>query len=551
MSVVPAVRLAACLCTALFVAVTGSSRAAAKEATVSKGVYVEGMDVGGLTREELTAAIEKRVADLAGTQVTFHVNETDVSASLEQLGLTWSNHEIVDEIMQLGASGDILKRYKDQKDIEHSRREYQLTFASDVEKVRTCVGTFTAYETEPENARIYTTDELLPGVEGGTDGIRIRQEETASQLQELIHGWDGESALSMEVPLERTKPEVPYEDLAIICDPLGTATTDYSFSSYERAINVQNGCNKISGTLLYPGEYFSVTEAVTPFSAENGYEPAPSYEENRVVDSYGGGICQVSTTLYNAVLKAELEVTARSNHTMAVSYVDLSKDAAIAEGSMDMCFVNTKEDPIYIIGYAYNGTLSFTIYGHETRPANRTLELVSVTTGTMEPTSAMIYANTGQPVGYINQTQSPHTGYTAELWKNIYIDGVQTESIQINSSYYNAVGTIYDVGVASTNSALTQAMYSAIGTNDISAVQSVIANAASYAAPTPETQAQQPADTAQAADGTASADAGGGTAAETFPEEGIITDQGLILDPALLNGGDASVQPDYDESAGY
>ena len=138
----------------------------------------------------------------------------------------------------------------------------------------------------------------------------------------------------------------------------------------------------ISGSLIFPGESFSVTAAVAPFTAENGYEPAPSYEENRVVDSYGGGICQVSTTLYNAVLKAELEVTARSNHTMVVNYVDLSKDAAIAEGVMDLAFVNTTDAPIYIVGYAYGGTLSFTIYGHETRPANRSIEFVSETTST-------------------------------------------------------------------------------------------------------------------------------------------------------------------------
>ena len=79
-----------------------------------------------------------------------------------------------------------------------------------------------------------------------------------------------------------------------------------------------------------------MTDAVVPFNAENGYELAPSYEAGQVVDSYGGGICQVSTTLYNAVLKAELEVDARSNHTMLVGYVDPSKDAAIAEGVMDL-----------------------------------------------------------------------------------------------------------------------------------------------------------------------------------------------------------------------
>ena len=84
-----------------------------------------------------------------------------------------------------------------------------------------------------------------------------------------------------------------------------------------------------------------------PFDAENGYALAASYEMGKVVDSYGGGICQVSTTLYVAVLKAELEVTERYSHSMIVHYVDPSMDAAIAEGLKDLKFINNTDAPIY------------------------------------------------------------------------------------------------------------------------------------------------------------------------------------------------------------
>ena len=104
-----------------------------------------------------------------------------------------------------------------------------------------------------------------------------------------------------------------------------------------------------------------MTAAVSPFTAENGYELAPSYESGKVVDSYGGGICQVSTTLYNALLKSELEILERHNHTMIVTYVDPSKDAAIAEGLMDLQFANNTDYPIYIEGYGYGGGTD--IYG--------------------------------------------------------------------------------------------------------------------------------------------------------------------------------------------
>lgn len=118
------------------------------------------------------------------------------------------------------------------------------------------------------------------------------------------------------------------DELNQITDVLGTATTYYG-STYGRNINVEVGAEKLNGILLMPGEEFSVTDAVVPFNAENGYELAPSYESGQVVDSYGGGICQVSTTLYNALLQAELQILERHNHTMIVTYVEPSMDAAL------------------------------------------------------------------------------------------------------------------------------------------------------------------------------------------------------------------------------
>ena len=101
------------------------------------------------------------------------------------------------------------------------------------------------------------------------------------------------------------------EELAKVKDVLGSYTTSFSSSGKDRSANVTNGCSLINGTTIYPGETFSTYETVSPFTADNGYYMAGSYLNGQVVDSIGGGICQVSTTLYNAVLKAELQVEER------------------------------------------------------------------------------------------------------------------------------------------------------------------------------------------------------------------------------------------------
>lgn len=483
----------------LFAMACGGLASADEELTISDGIFIGGIDVSGMTAKEASKAVQKRVEELGEATVTLMMGETPITATFNSLGLEWENKEIIDEVENLGTTGNIVQRYKDQKDLEHQNKEYEIEFTVDENKARSFVEGCSIYNSEPINGTVYTQDDGTPGVEGGTDGLTLRVEDSVDLMQTAFEEWTG-GDITIDLAIDRVSPEITKEALSVVKDVLGSATTNYSSSGWERATNVENGCYKISGTLLMPGDYFSVTAAVTPFTADNGYQPAPSYEENRVVDSYGGGICQVSTTLYNAVLKAELEVTSRSNHTMIVTYVDPSKDAAIAEGVMDLAFVNTTEAPIYIVGSAYGGVLNFTIYGKETRPANRSIEFVSNVTSTTEPSGVKLTANTSQNVGYLQQTQSPHTGYTAELWKNIYVDGVLTDSVQINHSTYQAVGTAYDVGVVSGSQALTQAMYQAIATNDINQVQSVIANASSYTdsteAPTEATEAPTPETTA-------------------------------------------------------
>ena len=141
---------------------------------------------------------------------------------------------------------------------------------------------------------------------------------------------------------------------------------------------------------------------------------------------------------------------------------------------MDMRFVNNTDAPIYIEGGCYGGQITFVIYGHETRPENRTIEFESRTIQTMDSGGYSLYPDATQPVGYIVQTQSPHTGCQAQLWKHIYVDGIETDEVLVNESYYQSVGTVYSVGVMTPNAAVQQALYAAIGSNNLEAVQQII-----------------------------------------------------------------------------
>ncbi|MCD7883863.1 MAG: VanW family protein [Lachnospiraceae bacterium] len=459
------------LCTLLFCPLLGSAEGTA---VISDGVFIGDQDVSGMTADEAQAYVESEVETLAATTITIQMGDDSVTATWADLGLTWTNTDLVQEISELGTTGNIIKRYKEQKDLENQSTNYEIEYELDEDSVEAFVESLSAYNSEPVEGSIYMDSNGSLCVEGGTDGMTLDVDATLVSLKEYLSTWESGDAL-IQATADTVSPTLTAELLSQMTDVLGTATTSYASSTSNRAQNVQNGTSKINGTLLMPGESFSVTEAVAPFTEENGYALAASYEAGQVVESYGGGICQVSTTLYNAVLKAELQVDQRHNHTMLVSYVDPSKDAAIAEGLMDFVFTNSLDYPVYIAGSAYSGTLTFTIYGVETRASNRTIELVSETISQTDPASNItLSANTSQNVGYLVQVQSAHQGLSAVLWKNIYIDGVLTDTVQVNSSTYTASPAIYEVGVATSNTALSSALYTAIAANDLSQVQYLI-----------------------------------------------------------------------------
>ena len=273
----------------------------------------------------------------------------------------------------------------------------------------------------------------------------------------------------MEIPLiiAEEQPQGTEEELLAVKDVLGTYTTSYSTSGSNRSANVANGCRLVNGITLYPGEEFSMYDTVKPFSVDNGYYMAGSYMNGQVVDSLGGGICQVSSTLYNAVLLAELEVTERHPHSMIVSYVPRSSDAAIAESSgKDFRFINSTDHPIYIEGITENKNITFTIYGVETRDPDRTVEYVSETTAENVPTYENIIADAGHGVGYIS-VQSAHIGYRARLWKVVYENGVEVSREEVNNSSYSMSPRTAVVGIATDNPDYYARITAAVNTGSI------------------------------------------------------------------------------------
>lgn len=471
----------------------GSTSSNAYEDTIAPGISISGIDLSGMTVEEAKAAVEAYIEEVKSAEVTLvAVGGNEVTVSIAAFDPVWSNEEVITEMIELIAEGNVVDRYKARKDIEQHGVNYEVQVSCNSAAVSAVLEEqCSIYDEEVANATLSRENGEFV-ITDGTTGEAVDIEAATADLCTNILSYYESGNTTITLATTIVNPEGTREELEMVTDILGTYTTSFSTSGANRSANVVNGCNLINGVTLYPGEEFSTYEMVCPFTEENGYYPAGSYMNGQVVDSLGGGICQVSSTLYNAVLLAELEVTERHNHSMIVTYVPKSADAAIAESSgKDFRFVNNTDYPIYIEGYTENKTITFNIYGVETRPENRTVEYVSEVLSQTVPDHEVIIADAGQGIGYVS-VQSAHIGYRARLWKVVYEDGVEVSREEVNNSTYAASPRTAVVGVNTTNPDYYNQMAAAIATGNIDHCRNVAAMlVAQSQAPAPDAAGPQ------------------------------------------------------------
>lgn len=437
--------------------------------TILNGVYIDSVDVSGMTAAEANDTISLMVEERMQTPITIHcVNDNDVVVTPSQLGVTWNNPEVVEEAADVGRVGNVIERYKLKKDLERENYVLNTTYSLDQDLLNELIGTeCVAFDQDAVNLSLSRSNgEFL--ITGGQQGLHIDTAAAKTMLQDFVlNEWDGSEA-EVTLPVITEEPIGSVEELQKVKDVLGSYTTYYRTSSGSRVANVENGTRLVNGVTLYPGETFSMLELVTPFTEANGYHMAGSYLNGLVVDSLGGGICQVSTTLYNAVLRAELEISQRSSHSMSVAYVPISADAAIAESAgKDFCFTNNTEYPIYIEGITTpDKQVTFNIYGVETRSSGHSVDYVSEVIETIQPTTENIIQDAAQPLGY-TKVQSAHVGYKAQLVKIVYENGVETSREVVNKSTYKMVPRTVTVGIATDNPDAYNQMQAAIATGSI------------------------------------------------------------------------------------
>jgi len=333
-------------------------------AHILPGVKIADIPVGGMTSEEATEKIRPLAREKMQQPITFAAPVTgrEWNPTLAAIGGRFEVNEAVQKALAVGRKDSLwfhLINGGKERDVNiavpfklnQDQLDKQLAkIANDVYKA-------------PKNAQAkVTANGTIALAAPEQKGVKLDIEATKAAL--LKGGVESlQDGAQTDLVVAEELPQITTASIKEMRYKLGGFSTYYGSSSYNRKSNISKATQSINGVLLAPGDVFSYNKTVGRRIRSLGWKDAPTYQDGQVVPGIGGGICQVSTTLYNAALSANLKIVSRTGHSMPVHYVPAGRDATVVDGAIDFQFANSTQGPVLVIGQADGGTLRFTLWG--------------------------------------------------------------------------------------------------------------------------------------------------------------------------------------------
>lgn len=395
------------------------------------GVFIQGVDVSGLSKDEATAKVSSLTN--ACLEKSFTVSHEDYETTIlaNQFCSGFDISSAIEEAYLIGRSGNIFENNFTILNTLLNNRNISLNVNYDTELLNSLISDINSKLPDRVEQPSYYVNEKNLIITSGKDGVLVDSNQFTKKLLTLLLDFSTtqvsfsipvtnvgansididniyseihkepvdayfttnpyslypssngiDFAISLDeakkiiltymeeytIPLKTIAPNITTNQLGneAFPDLLSSFSTSFSSSNSNRSTNIKLSASKINGCTLLPGESFSYNQVVGKRTAAAGFKEATAYLNGQVIQEYGGGICQVSSTLYNAVLYANLEITERSNHGFKPSYVKPGLDATVSWGGPDFKFKNNRNYPIRIVCDTSGKTLRIYIYGLKT-----------------------------------------------------------------------------------------------------------------------------------------------------------------------------------------
>ena len=397
---------------------------------VAEGVYLNGISIGGLTRQQaLERLAELYDANLAELVVVLSAGDDEkLEISFEQLNAGLDFSEAVDYALSLSGAANVT---------------HPATYSFDESGVLPIIEAFLADLTrQPQNAQ----SERVDGSFSVTEEVVGRSPDSVATIEAFRAQLRTGEAGIVDVVFRELRPAVTAEELRSSQSIIGTFTTNISGSmDNPRNVNVINAARHINGIVVQPGEVFSTNQNFGEMSYANGYRYAPIILNGQFVDGIGGGVCQISSTLYMALLFAEMEIVERRNHSLRVGYIDWAMDATLAGTWIDLRWRNNTDYPVTVEALVRDGQVVINIFGNETRSEGRSLSFTPVHIENI-PYSETIIEDPDLLYGERVVESRGTIGQRWALYKNVSENGVQVDRYRVNTSTYRTVDAVVRIG---------------------------------------------------------------------------------------------------------
>ena len=330
---------------------------------VFPGITAGGLDIGNMTRTEAGRILEEHGDFLRGKTVTARFDGGNGSFKLSAADLKVNARSTVDKAISVGRRGNFLEQWRERRSVAKTGHEVSLDFSVSKEKLRVVLDDLTReIRIPPRDAKLIITPEDAVTIVESSTGRGVDLETAYNDLRRIIANA-GE--LEMELRIVQLQPAKTTEEIGNmrVNGVLAQYSTRFDIKKTNRVYNIRVAAGALDGQIIKSGETFSFNKVVGPRSQEAGYKLAPTILNNEFIDTLGGGVCQVSTTLYNTLLLADVEVLERSSHSLVIKYVPLGQDAAVAFNGKDLKFRNNLPCAMIIKTAVHGDTVTFKLFG--------------------------------------------------------------------------------------------------------------------------------------------------------------------------------------------
>ncbi len=349
----------------LFITTIGSQISGDK---IVKNTYINNTNISNLTKTQAKLELEK-IYNIDNLE--FNYMDKSWKIDTKKIDLSYNIDKTIEDAYNLNRSGNFIEDItKTIKSNLGEKNKVKLEVNYNEEKLKNeIIEIAKDVDQDVQDARISINGSSV-NVKESKSGLKVNIEDTLNNIATKLKKGNGKE----ELVVSKVEPNIKTEQLQEVNTLLGSYTTKFNSGVAGRSTNIRLSANRTNDILLMPGDTFSYNKATGKRTVDNGYKDAPVIVQGVMQEGIGGGVCQVSTTLYNATLYAGLEYVELRNHSIAPSYVSKGRDATVTDSGIDFVFKNNLNHPIYIKNYVSGNTVTCQIYGSSKDKQNIQIE---------------------------------------------------------------------------------------------------------------------------------------------------------------------------------